>query len=289
MGAIDSHIHFWKYEKARYPWIDQQMKTLQKDHLPEHVQQTFDRNGIDGCIAVQADTSEFETRFLVELAKTHPVIKGIVGWVDLTSPKVSERLEHFSVHHSIKGYRHIVQSEADDFMSREDFRNGIRALRPYEYTYDILIYPRQLKAAIDLVKSFPDQIFILDHCAKPVVRNKELNEWKKEIIELAAHGNCYCKLSGLLTEAKWRSWSAGDFYPYLDVVFESFGADRLLFGSDWPVMLLSGMYVQWKSLLEKYMQDLVADYRDAVFARNADRVYRLGMGYTATEEEDVQF
>jgi len=275
MPTIDSHIHFWKYDKEKYPWIDHQMKILQKDHLPEHVTQTFERNGIDGCIAVQAHTSEFETRFLVELAKTHPLINGVVGWVDFTASNVSERLEHFAAHSIIKGYRHIIQSEPDDFMYRADFRKGIEALNVYPYSFDILIYPKQLEAAIDLVKSFPQQIFVLDHCAKPLIRKKEIEGWKKQIIQLSQFPNIYCKLSGLFTEANWKSWSAGDFYPYLDVVFENFGAERLLFGSDWPVMLLSGMYVQWKSLLEKYMQHFIPDDREAVFGGNAQRVYGL--------------
>ena len=275
MATIDSHIHFWKYDRARYSWIDNNMKILQKDHLPEHVAQTFQRNGVDGCIAVQAEASEFETRFLVELAATHPVIRGVVGWVDLTSKDVVKRLSSFTHHTIIKGYRHIVQSEADDFMQRTDFRNGIAALMDYRYTYDILIYPRQLPAAVNLVKAFPEQAFILDHCAKPVIKDHQLTGWKEHITELARYPNVFCKLSGLITEASWKSWSPKDFYPYLDVVFEQFGATRLMFGSDWPVMLLSGMYVQWKSLLEKYMQGFIPDDRDSVFGGTAMAVYGL--------------
>ncbi len=275
MPTIDSHIHFWKYDRARYPWIDNNMKILQKDHLPEHVAQTFQRNGVDGCVAVQAESAEFETRFLVELAATHPVIKGVVGWVDLTAKDVAQKLSSFTHHTIIKGYRHIVQSEADDFMLRKDFRNGIAALMDYSYTYDILIFPRQLPAAIDLVKSFPEQVFILDHCAKPDIKSHQLTGWKENITELARFPNVFCKLSGLITEAAWKSWSPKDFYPYLDVVFEQFGAGRLMFGSDWPVMLLSGMYVQWKSLLEKYMQGFITDDRDSVFGGTAAGVYGL--------------
>ncbi|HUR10982.1 MAG TPA: amidohydrolase family protein [Flavitalea sp.] len=275
MPTIDSHIHFWKFDKNRYAWINDSMKSLQKDHLPEHVAQTFQRNGIDGCIAVQAATSEFETDFLVELSHTHPVIKGVVGWVDLAAPNAASRLEHYASNPVIKGYRHIVQSEPDDYMNGTGFRQGIAALAAYQYTYDILIYPRQLKAAIDLVSEFPEQVFILDHCGKPEIRRGKPDEWKDKIRRLAAFPNVYCKLSGLFTEAPWKAWSAGDFYPYLDVVFENFTANRLLFGSDWPVMLLSGMYVQWKSLLEKYMQGMIPDDHEAVFGGNAVNVYRL--------------
>lgn len=275
MPSIDSHIHFWKYDPKYYSWIDNSMKMLQKDHLPEHVAQTFERNGIDGCVAVQAATSEFETQFLVELAKTHPLIRGVVGWVDLSAENADERLEHFSGYPVIKGYRHIVQSEPDDFMLNASFRRGIKALAKYNYTYDILVYPRQLVAAENLVGAFPNQVFILDHCGKPSVKSKQPEDWKQNMERLAAHQNVYCKLSGLFTEARWKSWSAGDFYPYLDVVFKYFGKDRLMFGSDWPVMLLSGIYVQWKSLLEKYMQDFIREDKEAVFGDNAVRVYGL--------------
>jgi L-fuconolactonase len=273
--AIDSHVHFWKYDKNRYSWIDNNMKMLQKDHLPEHIAQTFNRNGVNGCVAVQAAATEFETLFLVELAKTHPIIRGVVGWVDLQNERVEERLQDFSQFPVIKGYRHIVQSEPDDFLYNEAFRRGLRALQPYNYTYDILIFPQQLKAAIDLVQDFPDQMFVLDHCGKPGIRREQKDEWKHDIQHLAANPNVYCKLSGLLTEAKWKDWSAADFYPYLEVVFDSFGTDRLMFGSDWPVMLLSGIYVQWKSLLEKYMEHLMEDVKENVLGLNAERFYGL--------------
>jgi L-fuconolactonase len=272
---IDAHVHFWKYDKKRYDWIDDNMKILQKDYLPFHFMQTAERNEVTGCVAVQADSSELETLFLVELAKSHSFIRGVVGWVDLLSPNVEERIEYFKQFPVIKGYRHIVQSEPDDFMYREDFRNGIRALQANAYTYDILIYPQQLEAAADLVKSFPEQAFVLDHCAKPVVRKMEKDEWKQGIHKLAKYPNVYCKLSGLFTEAKWKNWSASDFYPYLEVVFEAFGTERLMFGSDWPVMLLSGIYVQWKSLLEKFMEHLNEDIKENIFFRNAERFYSL--------------
>ncbi|MEP7257949.1 MAG: amidohydrolase family protein [Flavitalea sp.] len=224
--VIDSHVHFWKYDKVRYDWIDNSMKTLQKNYLPEDIEQTLKRNQVDGCVAVQAGQSELETHFLDELAKTHPIIKGVVGWTDLRAANVEERLSYFSKYPNIKGFRHIVQSEADDFLYNADFRRGVALLKSYQYTYDVLIYPQQLKAAIDFVSAFPDQPFVLDHAAKPVIRENSISEWKKDIQTLAAFPNISCKLSGLFTEAKWKEWSAGDFYPYLDTLFQAFGTDR---------------------------------------------------------------
>jgi Predicted metal-dependent hydrolase of the TIM-barrel fold len=272
---IDSHVHFWKYDKKKYDWIDNTMKTLQQDYLPEHLSLTLKRNDIDGVVAVQAIQTEYDTNFLVELSKTHDVIKGIVAWIDLQADNVEERLQHFSQFPIIKGYRHVVQGEPLDFLARENFRRGVRALKAFNYTYDILIFHHQLQPALDFVRAFPDQPFVVDHCAKPDIRHKNIDEWKKHMQEMASFPNVCCKLSGLFTEANWKEWSAGDFYPYLDVVFEAFGVDRLLFGSDWPVMLLSGIYVQWKSLLEKYMENFQPEDREKVFGGNAIQFYNL--------------
>jgi L-fuconolactonase len=272
---IDSHVHFWKYDKKRYDWIDNTMKTLQQDYLPEHLSLPMKRNDIDGVVAVQANQSEYDTHFLVELANTHSVIKGVVGWVDLQADNVEERLQFFSQYPIIKGYRHVVQGEPLDFLARENFRRGVRALKAFNYTYDILIFHNQLQPAIDFVRAFPDQPFVIDHCAKPDIRHHNIAEWSALMKEIAQFPNVCCKLSGLFTEANWKEWSAADFYPYLDVVFEAFGVNRLLFGSDWPVMLLSGIYVQWKSLLEKYMEHADPDDKEKVFGENAIQFYNL--------------
>lgn len=272
---IDTHVHFWKYDKVRDAWITNDMKILRQDYVPAHLIPTLKRNDVDGCVAVQAGQTEYETHFLVELSKTHPEIKGVVGWVDLLNKNLEERLQFFSQYNIIKGWRHVVQSEPDDFLLRTDFQNGIRALQQYDYTYDILIYHYQLKAALELVSKFPEQKFVVDHCAKPDIGKKDIEEWRTSINELAKHTNVYCKLSGLLTETRWKQWSPADFYPYLDTVFEAFGTDRLMFGSDWPVMLLSGIYVQWKSLLEKYMENFVEEDRLKVFGENAIEFYNL--------------
>ena len=273
--VIDTHVHFWHYDKKRDAWITDKMKTLQEDYLPQTISGTFRRNGIDGCIAVQADQSELETLFLKELSVTHEIIKGVIGWVDLQSEKLEERLHYFSQFNIIKGWRHIVQGEADDFLIRPAFQRGISLLQAFNYTYDILIYPRQLKSTLEFVSKFPDQKMVIDHCAKPEVAAKKIDDWATLLSEIARHPNVYCKLSGLFTEAKWKEWSPAEFYPYLDVVFKAFGTDRLLFGSDWPVILLSGIYVQWKSLLEKYMEHFAEEEKEKIFGSNAVKFYNL--------------
>lgn len=273
--VVDSHVHFWKYDKVRDAWITDNMKILQQDYLPEHLAPTLKRNGVDGVVAVQASQEEVETRFLAELAKTHPEIKGVVGWLDLQADNIAERLEHFTQYSSIRGYRHVVQAEPDDFLLRPNFQRGVQALKPYNYTYDVLIYPSQLKPAIEFVSKFPDQKLIIDHCAKPDIKHKKIDEWKVLMKEIAQNPQVSCKVSGLFTEAAWKTWSAAEFYPYLDVVFEAFGTDRLLYGSDWPVILVSGIYVQWKSLLEKYMENYTPEDREKVFGLNAVAFYNL--------------
>lgn len=272
---VDTHVHFWKYNRKRDAWITDEMKILQQDYLPEQLSLTLKRNGIDGCVTVQASQEEVETLFLVELAKTHDIIRGVVGWVDLQREDVRERLQYFSQFPVIKGMRHVVQAEPDDFLLRKNFQRGVAALKDFGYTYDILIYHHQLAPALEFVSAFPDQPFVIDHCAKPGIAEKKIEDWKKHMREMAQHPNVCCKLSGLLTEARWKEWSPADFYPYLDVVFEAFGPSRLLFGSDWPVILVSGMYVQWKSMLEKYMEQLTEEERLAVFGTNAIQFYGL--------------
>jgi L-fuconolactonase len=273
--VIDSHVHFWKYNKTEYPWIDSSMQVLQKNYLPEDLGPTLKRNFVDGCIAIQANQSELETRFLAELSATHPFIKGVVGWADLKAPDVEKKLGALKEYPSVAGLRHIAQSEPDNFYYDKDFRNGLGLAGQLGYTFDLLVFPRQLRAARDLVSEFPGQTFILDHCGKPNIKKQELEQWKSDLLELAAYPNVFCKLSGLITEAAWKEWRPADFYPYLDQVFEVFGPGRLMFASDWPVMLVSGMYVQWKSMLEKYTEHFLPEDKEKIFGLTARQVYGI--------------
>ena len=272
---IDSHVHFWKYDKIRDAWITDDMKIIQADFLAADLQPILSENKVEGVIAVQADQSENENGFLLSLADENSFIKGIVGWVDLQNENIESRLLYYSQFPVIKGFRHIVQAEPAGFLKNKNFLSGVQVLKKFDFTYDVLIYENQLKEAIEFMNYFPAQKFIIDHGAKPSIRNKSIGEWKKWMIEISKRKNIYCKLSGLITEAKWNLWEEKDFYPYLDVIFEYFGTGRIVFGSDWPVMLLSGNYQKWKALIEEYLADLSSEEKEKVFGQNAIEFYNL--------------
>lgn len=276
---IDSHQHFWNYSPSRQAWITEQMAVLKRDFLPSDLLKIYERNAVAGCVAVQADGSEEETDFLLQLAEQNSFIKGVVGWVDLQDRNVESRLRHYQSFPKLKGFRHVVQDEPDpDFMLREDFRMGLKALEAFNYTYDILIYPHQLDAAIKTVEDFPTINFVLDHIAKPDIKNSRFDNWLPKIKRLAQSPNVSCKVSGMVTEAAWRNWTQEDFVPYLEVVTEAFGMDRLMFGSDWPVCLLSGNYEEVLGIVKTYMAQFTQADQQQVFYTNALSFYRLEMG-----------
>jgi L-fuconolactonase len=273
---IDSHQHFWRYDAVRDAWITDSMALLKRDFMPEHLGVELVVNGIDASIAVQADPSENETKFLLDLAEKNSRIAGVVGWVNLLSSRVGERLEYFSHFSKLRGFRHIAQAEPDDrFLVRENFVKAVAQLRAFGFTYDILIYPGQLPAAIDLVARLPQQYFVIDHCAKPEVKSGKLSPWAAQMREIAQNKNVFCKVSGLVTEADWKHWKAEDFKPYLDVIFGAFGTERLMFGSDWPVCLLAGTYRQVKQLIEDYAKGFSPADKEKIFGGNAARFYGL--------------
>ena len=273
---IDAHQHFWNYDPNRDAWINDSMDNIKHDFLPLDLEPNLKENGYDGSVAIQANQSEEETSFLLKLAEEYDFIKGVVGWVDLKNGHISERLAYFSQFQKLVGFRHIVQDEDDDFMIDKDFRNGIKALSENGYTYDILIYPRQLKAAINLVEEFPEQPFVLDHIAKPDIKNRKFSIWNSLIFELAKFENVYCKVSGMVTEASWQDWKIEDFTPYLDRVFEVFGADRLMIGSDWPVCLLAGTYSNVIGIVDDYLARNLPSQKSKVLGDNAMNFYHLG-------------
>jgi L-fuconolactonase len=273
---LDSHQHFWKFDPARDAWITDEMSAIRRDFLPEHLLPELQAAQLDGCIAVQADQSETETRFLLDLASQNPLIRGVVGWVDLLAENVGESLQLYAKCKKFRGVRHIVQAEPDNrFMLRRDFQNGIASLKQFGLTYDILIYPQHLPAAIELATRFPDQLFVIDHIAKPPIRSGERLPWARHIREIATCKNVYCKVSGLITEADWKHWKEDDLKPYLDVIFEAFENYRLMFGSDWPVCLLAGTYSRVLEVLERYTSTLPDTQRAAIFGLNAARFYGI--------------
>ena len=273
---IDSHQHFWRYDAVRDAWITDAMAVLQRDFLPEHLAAELTANAMDASVAVQADQSETETMLLLDFAKKNERIVGVVGWVDLRSPNLAERLEYFSRFPQLRGFRHIAQAEPDDrFLVREDFVRGVAQLRTFGFTYDILAYPKQLPAAIELVARLPEQRFVIDHLAKPEIKSGKTEPWAAYMRKIAHHQNVFCKVSGLVTEGDWKHWKPDDFRPYLDVLFDAFGPNRLMFGSDWPVCLLAGTYRQVKQLVETYVKDFSQADREKIFGGNAALFYGL--------------
>ena len=274
--TIDSHQHFWNYNPVKDSWITDEMGALRNNFLPRNLKPILDANKIDGCVLVQVDQSEEENDFLVTLAEENDFIKGVVGWVDFQADNIQDRLAYYASIKKLRGFRHIVQGESDDrFLMRPDFMRGISALQSHNFTYDILIYPHQLSVSIEFVRKFPTQKFVIDHLAKPEIKNGNIQSWKKEIREIAAMENIHCKISGMVTEADWQKWTYANVEPYLDVVFESFGIDRLMYGSDWPVCLLAGSYEKQLSITESYINSLSDTEQNKIMGANAFNFYNL--------------
>jgi L-fuconolactonase len=272
---VDAHHHFWKYNPVEYDWIDESMQRLRRNFMPGDLEPELERNGFHASIAVQARQSLEETRWLLDLATRHPFIAGVVGWVDLKSPELQQQLEPLCRNRKFVGVRHIVQSEPDDrFLLQPDFLRGIAVLEEFDLSYDILIYTRQLGVAAEFVSRFERQRFVLDHLAKPNIRTGDLTDWRQGIRKLAKFPNVFCKLSGMVTEADWSGWKTADFTPYLDTAFESFGADRLMIGSDWPVCTVAGDYVNVMNIVKGYLSKSSQEERDAVLGKTAEKFYQ---------------
>jgi len=270
---LDAHQHFWSYDAAQYPWIPPG-SALHRSWLPEDLAALQAPLGFDGSIAVQARQVVGESDWLLSLADRHANVRGVVGWVDLRADRVEADLARLAAHPKFVGVRHVVQDEPDDdFMLGRDFQRGISKLRAHDLTYDLLIYPHQLPAAIRLAEAFPEQAFVLDHLAKPCVKDGALEPWKTQLRRLARLPNVHCKVSGMITEADHRAWRAEQFLPYLDTVFEAFGPARLMYGSDWPVCLLAGDYRQAFELVDDYARQCAPAEREALFGANGAAFY----------------
>lgn len=278
MLKIDSHQHFWIFDPVIDCWITEDMEIIRRDFLPDDLKSLLDQHHIAGCIAVQSDQSEIETAFLLNLAENNSFIKGVVGWVDLSSADLVNQLLHYQKFPKLKGFRHILQAEEPGFMLEPMFQKGIAELKNYEFTYDILVRSSQIKEATQLVELNPGQSFVLDHMGKPPIKNREVQTWATDIKKLSANENVFCKLSGLTTEADIQHWKKEDIYPYLDVALNCFGVERVMFGSDWPVCKIAAEYDDVYKLISGFLGQLSVDEKELIWSGNAIKFYKLEVG-----------
>lgn len=272
---IDTHHHFWRYTEAEYGWIDDDMSVIRRDFLPEDLRLVLTSSGIDAAISVQARQTEEESSWLLQLASWNPFLVGVVGWLPLSDPQVEARLDRLSSNPKLRGLRHVLQGEPEGFMLSEEFNRGLSLLKPRNLAYDILVYERQLPEALQLVDRHPGQRFVLDHIAKPRIREGLLQPWLNNLRELARRDQVWCKLSGLVTEADYKSWKKEDLLPFIEGAFEAFGPGRLLFGSDWPVCSVACSYARWHELVSDYVSRLSPDEQACFWHRNATEAYQL--------------
>ena len=273
---IDSHHHFWKYDPVEYSWMNEDMGILKSDHLPTDLKKEIDAAGIDGVVSIQASQSMKETDDLLRFAAEEDFVKGVVGWFPLADDRVGESFAKYAENHWLKGVRHVVQDEPDDhFILGEDFNRGITLLKEFDLVYDILIYERQLAPSIEFVDRHPELVFVLDHVAKPRIRDGAMEPWADLMRQMAERPNVSCKLSGMATEADWANWTESQLIPYLDVALEAFGPDRLMFGSDWPVARLAVEYGPWVKLMTTYLSKLSLSEQAAIWGENAIQAYKL--------------
>lgn len=276
MPIIDTHHHFWKYSVKEYGWINDNMKAIRRDFLPPDLFKEIKAAGVDGAVSVQARQTVEESDWLLDMAEKNDFLKGVVGWVDLRNKAVDKDLERLAKHKKFKGVRHVIQDEPDDnFILGAAFNEGIKKLLKYDLRYDILIFEKHLKASIAFVDKHPKQIFILDHIAKPRIKDRVLSPWRENMLEIAKRPNVYCKISGMVTEADWKKWSAADLAPYFDTTLQSFGPKRLMLGTDWPVMLVAGNYKQWVDIVKQVVSRYSAAEQERILYKNAVEAYKL--------------
>lgn len=276
MKIIDSHQHFWKFDPVQFPWITDSLHLLKRDFLPSELKNVYSEHNISGCIAVQAAQTVEETRFLLSLAENNPFIQGVVGWIDLKSNSLKEDLNEFKTFEKLKGFRHILQDESDpNYIRHPDFQRGLEVIFGNGYSYDILVFPNQLKGALDTVSHFPKAHFVIDHLAKPDIKHQSISVWRDLMAEFKDFPNVLCKLSGMVTEGDWKDWKKEDFYPYMDVMMDVFGEDRLMFGSDWPVCLLAASFAEVKGVLETYLSNFPKSVQEKIWSENALKFYKI--------------
>ncbi|HTB63116.1 MAG TPA: amidohydrolase family protein [Opitutales bacterium] len=275
MPVIDAHHHFWHFNTQDFGWIDDAMRVIRRDYLPEDLASAIKTAGVDGVVSVQARQAMEETEWLLELARNNSFVRGVVGWVPLIAPDVEEILHEFSANPKLRAVRHVLQREPDGYMLRDDFNHGIAALKKHSLAYDILIFERHLPQAIELVDRHPQQTFVLDHVAKPRIKENFLEPWRKNIRELARRPNVYCKISGMVTEADYTQWTEAQLLPYFETVLNAFGPKRLMLGSDWPVCLVACEYARWVNIMRGWIKHLSPVEQARILGETAMEAYRL--------------
>ncbi|HEU5459514.1 MAG TPA: amidohydrolase family protein [Pyrinomonadaceae bacterium] len=273
---IDSHQHFWQVGRFDYPWMTSDLGVLYRDYLPVELAPILKTNGVEKTVLVQASNSIAESRWLLNLAAENSFIAGVVGWVDLMSPDVDAQLSELAAHPKFKGVRHLVESEPqDDWLVQPAVLSGLKRLSTYGLSYDLLVHTRHLKYVPRVAETCPDLALVIDHLAKPPIAKNEIDEWSQAFKPLASYPNIRCKLSGLVTEANWTSWQTDDLRPFVEFALESFGPDRLMFGSDYPVCLLASSYDRVLASFQEILKSLTGDEHEKIFSKNAAKFYRL--------------
>jgi len=272
---IDSHQHFWQYNDIEYDWINEKMGVLKNDFLPSDLINTLRENNMQGCVAVQARQSLEETEWLLSLANENAFIKGVVGWVDLLSDRLEEQLIVFNKEEKLKGFRHVLQAEESGYMLQPDFIRGIKLLAKYGYSYDILINSSQLSEVCQLVEQLPVMNLVIDHIAKPNIAEQQWDGWHEYISKLAGYDHIYCKISGMVTEANWKTWNNDDLLPYIKHCIEKFGSNRCMFGSDWPVCKLASRYEALIDCIDFVTDNDNEQIKANIFSVAATTFYRL--------------
>lgn len=278
MQIIDAHHHLWKYNIQDYGWIDDSMIVLMEDYLPDRLATELNKSGVTGTVVVQARQTIGETEWLLHQSDQYSFIKGVVGWVDLRSDHLKEQLERFSAHPKFAGVRHVIHDEPElDFMLQEPFLKGIDQLAAFNLAYDLLLFPQHLTNALKLVKQFPEQRFVIDHLSKPLIRSGQLEPWKQDLSNIAAQPNVFCKISGMVTEADHKRWRYEDFVPFMEVVFDHFGPDRIMLGSDWPVCRLAGEYDDIMRIPLRFIADWDPQIKKKIESKNCLDFYQIHM------------
>jgi L-fuconolactonase len=273
---IDAHHHLWKYSRNDYPWMSEGMEAIRRDFLVDDLNQTLSAAGINGAVTVQARQTLIETDWLLQLASASKMVRGVVGWVPLVNSRVHDDLERLASNKKLKAVRHVIHDEPDNFfILREDFNRGIGLLDRFKLKYDILIFERHLPQTIAFVDRHPEQIFVVDHIAKPRIKDGDMEPWREALADLARRENIYCKLSGMVTEANWSSWTESELQPYVDVVLTAFGPKRIMFGSDWPVLLVASSYRGWVETVHRMIRSLSDDEQKWIMGQTAKSVYEL--------------